>query len=117
MPKTAKRLEVQARYIYNPEIEVCPHCNEPLRARRYYQWRKTVQHLDGAVYVVSQARECINPQCEHQGQYYTSAAVQMITVPKCTYGLDVIAQVGWWRDKEHLNREQIHTRLRVSSDN
>ena len=111
MPKTAKHLEVQARYIYNTEFKVCPHCNEPLRARRYYQWRKTVQHLDRAVYVVSQARECINPQCEHQGQPYTSAAAQMVTVPKCTYGLDVIAQIGWWRDKEHLNREQIHTRL------
>jgi hypothetical protein len=51
MPKTAKHLEVQARYIYNPEIAVCPPCKKPLRARRYYQWRKTVQHLDGAVYV------------------------------------------------------------------
>jgi hypothetical protein len=36
----------------------------------------------------------------------------MVTVPECTYGLDVIAQIGWWRDKEHLNREQIHQRLR-----
>jgi hypothetical protein len=35
----------------------------------------------------------------------------MVTVPKCTYGLDVIAQIGWWRDEEHLNREQIHARL------
>jgi len=112
MPKTAKHLEVQERYIYNPEFKVCPHCNEPLQARRHYQWRKTVQHLDRAIYVASQARECVNPRCEHQGQPYTSAAVQMVTVPECTYGLDVIAQIGWWRDKEHLNREQIHTRLR-----
>ena len=112
MAKRAKHLEVKARYIYNPEFEACPHCDEPLRARPYYQWRKTVQHLDGAVYVVSQTRECVNPQCEHQGQPYTSAAAPMVTVPECTYGLDVIAQIGWWRDREHLNREQIHTRLR-----
>ena len=112
MPKTAKQLEVQARYIYNPEFKDCPHCNEPLQTRRHYQWRKTVQHLDRAVYVASQARECVNPRCEHQGQPYTSAAGQMVTVPECTYGLDVIAQIGWWRDKEHLNREQIHRRLR-----
>jgi hypothetical protein len=25
--------------------------------------------------------------------------------------LDVIVQIGWWRDKEHLNRKQIHQRL------
>jgi hypothetical protein len=112
MPKIAKHLEVRERYIYNPEIDTCPHCGKPLQAQRYYQWRKTVQHLDGAVYVVSQARECVNPECGHQGQVYTSAVAQMVTVPECTYGLDVIAQIGWWRDKEHLNREQIHTRLR-----
>jgi hypothetical protein len=35
----------------------------------------------------------------------------MVTVPECTYGLDIIAQIGWWRDREHLNREQIHGRL------
>jgi hypothetical protein len=35
----------------------------------------------------------------------------MVTVPECTYGLDIIAQIGWWRDREHLNREQMHGRL------
>jgi len=36
----------------------------------------------------------------------------MVTVPECTYGLDVIAQIGWWRDREHLNRQQIYSRLK-----
>ena len=111
MAKTAKHLEIQERHIYNPEIENCPHCNEALRARGHYQWRKTIQHLDRTVYVASRGRECVNPQCEYKGQVYTSAAAQMITVPECTYGLDVIVQIGWWRDKEHLNRQQIHSRL------
>ena len=111
MAKTSKHLEVVGRYIYNPEIEVCPHCGDLLRARRHYEWRKTVQQLDGAIYVVSQGRECVNPGCEYQGQVYKSAAAQMVTVPKCTYGLDVIAQIGWWRDREQLKREQIHRRL------
>lgn len=111
MAKTAKHLEVQARHIYRPELEVCPHCGEPLQERAYYQWRKTVQQLDGPIYVASRAKACVNPQCAHQGYPYTSAAAQMVTVPECTYGLDVIAQIGWWRDREHLNREQIHARL------
>ena len=111
MAKTAKQLEVKTRHIYKPEIETCPHCGEPLRARSYYQWRKTVQQLSGAVYVASEAQECVNPGCPHQGQAYTSAAAQMVTVSGCTYGLDIIAQIGWWRDQEHLNREQIHGRL------
>jgi hypothetical protein len=61
---------------------------------------------DGAIYVASRAKEC-----DPQGYPYISAAAQMITVPECTSGLDVIAQGGWWRDREHLNREQIHTYL------
>jgi len=112
MAKTAKQLDVKERHIYKSGIETCPHCGEALRARRYYQWRKTVQQLDGAVYVASEAKECVNPECDHQGQPYTSLAAQMVTVPECTYGLDIIAQIGWWRDREHLNREQIHSRLR-----
>jgi hypothetical protein len=111
MAKRARQLEVQARHIYNSETKVCPHCEMALRARRYYQWRKTVQQLEGAVYVASRAKECVNPECAYQGQAYSSAAAQMVTVPECTYGLDVIAQIGWWRDREHLNRQQIHSHL------
>jgi hypothetical protein len=112
MAKTTKHLKIEGRHIYKPEIEACPHCEETLEERSYYQWRKTVQQLDGAVYVASRAKECLNPECDHRGEAHFSAAAQMVTVPECTYGLDVIAQIGWWRDREHLNREQIHSRLK-----
>jgi len=111
MAKKAKHLAVQGRYIYNPEREDCPYCGERLRARPYYEWRKTVQQLTGTVAVISQARVCGNPNCDHQGEVYKSATAQMVSLPKCTYGLDVIAQIGWWRDREHLTRAQIHERL------
>jgi len=111
MAKIAKQLEIQRRHIYNAEIEICPQCGGRLQARSHYQWRKVVQQMDGVVYVASRAKECVNAECNHQGQAYSSAAGQMVTVPECTYGLDVIAQIGWWRDREHLNRGQIHVRL------
>lgn len=111
MAKTSKQLEIRARHIYKPEIEVCPYCGAKLKERACYLWRKTVQQLDGSVYVASRAKECINPACDHRGEAHFSAAAQMVTVPECSYGLDVIAQIGWWRDREHLNREQIHARL------
>lgn len=111
MARTRKKLHVDERHIYKPEIVNCPHCGERLQAQKHYQWRKTVQHLDKVVYVASQGTECVNAECEYSGQVYTSAASQMVTVPECTYGLDVIAQVGWCRDREHLNRQQIHLRL------
>jgi hypothetical protein len=112
MTKKAKQLEIQARYIYQTDIKTCPYCDNPLKVRPYYQWRKTVQQLDGAVYVASRAKECDNPACSNQGKPHLSAAAQMVTVPECTYGLDIIAQIGWWRDREHLNRKQIHARLK-----
>ena len=111
MSKTAKHLDVETRHIYNPEFENCPHCGELLRTQRHYQWRKTIQRLDGVIYAVSQAKECANPACEHKGDVYKSAKAQMVSLPKCTYGLDVIAHIGWWRDREYLNRKQIHIRL------
>jgi len=111
MARTHKQLTVDERHIYKSEITHCPHCGAALRARGHYQWRKTVQQLDKVVYVASQGKVCVNVHCAHQEQVYTSAAAQMVTVPECTYGLDVIAQTGWWRDREHLNRQQIHSRL------
>ena len=63
MAKTGKQLDVQARYIYKPEIETCSHCGQRLQTRHYYQWRKTVRQLDGAVYVASAAKECVNAEC------------------------------------------------------
>jgi len=111
MSKTAKHLDVETRHIYNPEFENCPHCGQQLRTQRHYQWRKTIQRLDGVLYAVSQAKECANPACEYGGNVYKSAKAQTISLPKCTYGLDAIAQIGWWRDREYLNRKQIHTHL------
>jgi len=113
MARTRKTLEVDTRHIYKPEITQCPHCGAPLGAQRHYQWRKTVQHLDQVVYIASQGKTCGNPQCRHHGQVYSAAAAQMETLPGCTYGLDVIVQVGWWREPEHLNRQQIHGRLQA----
>lgn len=111
MARTRKELLVNERHIYKTEITHCPHCGAPLQTQRHYQWRKTVQHLDKVVYVVSQGKVCGNAQCAHRDQVYSAAAAQMVTLPGCTYGLDVIAQVGWWREQEHLNRQQIHGRL------
>ena len=112
MVKTAKHLTIQKRYSYYPELEVCPYCGGPLKTQAHYRWRKTVQQLSGAIHVTSRGKQCRNPQCKHYQEVFHSAQAQMVSLPECTYGLDVIAQIGWWRDREHLNRKQIHRRLR-----
>jgi len=111
MVKKAKELTVTERKIYAPELKTCPTCGGELRPQSYYQWRKTVQHLDRVVYVANQARTCENDACDQAGKRVQSAAAQAVTVPGCTYGLDIIAQIGWWRDREHLTRQEAHQRV------
>lgn len=111
MTKQAKFLEIQRRYVYNSEIEICPQCKEPLKPQAYYQWRKTVQQLTGVIYIAHRASECVNPECDGLGQMYPSARAQAVTLPGCTYGRDVIAQIGWWRERQHWDRQQIHQDL------
>ena len=111
MAKRAKTLEIKGRKIYKPEPMECGECGTPLALQRHYQWRKRVQHLSGAVYVASQGGICSNPECSRKDEIVTSQEAQRLTLPECTYGLDVIAQIGWWRDREHMDRATIHSRL------
>lgn len=111
MTKRAKTLEIKERKIYKPESRECSECGTRLELQRHYQWRKSVQHLSGAVYVASQGGICSNPECRRKDEIVTANQAQRLTLPECTYGLDVIAQIGWWRDREHMDRATIHSRL------
>ena len=113
MTKKPKQLEIQHRYVYNSEVEICPQCKEPLQPQAYYQWRKTVQQLTGVIYVAHRGSECVNPECSLMRQMYPSARAQSVTLPGCTYGRDVIAQIGWWREHQHWDRWQIHQALQM----
>lgn len=106
-----KQLVIEERCIYHAELETCPACGEPLHLSGHYSWRKTIQQLDKVVYVASRPRECRNPACRLHGQRYISAAAQSVALPHSTYGLDVVAQIGWWRDREHLSNDEIYARL------
>jgi hypothetical protein len=113
MAKQTKRLIIETRHVYNSEIEVCPHCESLLRPQGYYQWRKPVQQLTGTIYVAHRASECVQVGCSHVGQVYPSARAQRVTLPGCSYGRDVIAQIGWWRERQHWERKQIHQELQA----
>lgn len=111
MRRRPKQLVAQERQIYHAELELCPQCGSPLHLSGHYTWRKTVQHLDQVVYVASRPKECRNPACPQHGKRYPAAAAQRVALPHSTYGLDVVAQIGWWRDHEHLSGKEIYHRL------
>lgn len=106
-----KQLVVQERHIYHAEMERCPACGTALHLCGHYTWRKTVQHLDKVVYVASRPKECRHAGCSLFGKRYPSAAAQRVALPHSGYGLDVVAQIGWWRDREHLSGDEIYHRL------
>jgi len=107
-----KHLPIDQSITYYCELERCPSCGSPLRPCRHLSWTKTVQHLDRVVRVSSRPKECSNPTCADAGRRYPSATAQTVALPKSTYGLDVLAQIGFWRDHDQLNGTTIFERLR-----
>ena len=106
-----KHLTIQERLHYTCELETCPACGTRLLTCRHYRWAKTVQHLDRVVYITNRPKRCPNPACSAASSTFGSAAAQTIALPNSSYGLDVIAQIGFWRDHEQLSSAQLHARL------
>jgi hypothetical protein len=73
--------------------------------------RKTVQTLRAAVIVGGKTRECANPDCSHSGKHYYASRALMISLPKSTYGLDVLAFIGWQHEHEHKQLVEIQREL------
>lgn len=107
-----KHLPIDQSITYYCELEHCLTCGSPLRPCRHLSWTKTVQHLDRVVRVSSRPKHCPNPSCADAGCRYLSARAQTVALPKSTYGLDVLAQIGFWRDHEQLSGSTIYQRLR-----
>ena len=104
------------REIVACDLENCPHCGDVLKTRLTWHMRKTVQTMEGPMFVAGRTKECINLDCEHSGEHYYASRVLLISLPSSTYGLDVLAFIGWQHEKEHkqfveiqreLNRRQI----------
>jgi hypothetical protein len=104
-----KPFVIQERIHYHCELDTCPACGTRLAPCRHYRWAKPVQQLDRVVYVTNRPKRCPNPACA--ATTYGSTVAQTIALPNSSYGLDVIAQLGWWRDHEQLSGAQLHARL------
>src|SRR3972149_3166534 len=102
---------VERRYFY-PEIKRCPFCRQPLQLLRGLYLKKTIQTLDGALWVGGYASHCINPKCGPGEVHYLSKQLAALSLPEVTYGLDVIVRVGWRRQHDHRTMSEIGQELR-----
>jgi hypothetical protein len=110
--KTPKTLYPQAREIYHCELPACPECGEPLVICNYQNGRKIVQTLPLTLSVGYCPKRCLNRDCLRYDQRFGSAQWQHLAPQYCTYGYDVIAQIGWQRQRCCRQFASIHGDLR-----
>lgn len=99
------------RIILAPEVEVCPMCGQKLISRRNWHSRKTIQTLKGPLFVAGRSKECQNTACQNYGKRYYASRVWLYSLPQSSYGLDVLAYIGWQHEHEHRQLVEIQREL------
>jgi len=94
--RTAKDNRNLPKQYYRPERNRCPECHWKLK-RCYTLWHKCLSTLAGRVHIFSQGYRCGNPACPKPEVIYRSAEAESLSVPECSYGLDVIVEIGYQR--------------------
>jgi hypothetical protein len=96
------------RKIFTAELAACPTCNQPLTSvGNSAHSIKTVQTFEGEFHVVAYSRLCGHPACEKQGTHYHAVGHLHVALPGETYGLDVVAFIGWQRDRAQRRFSEI----------
>jgi hypothetical protein len=108
-----RRFPDAQRMIVECDLAMCPHCGQALQGRRAWHMRKTIQTLQGPLFVAGKSKECANPACPHAGAHYYASRVLMLSLPHSTYGLDVLAFIGWQHEQEHRQLAEIQGMLSV----
>jgi hypothetical protein len=106
-----RRFPGAPRQIVECAFELCLHCGAPLVPRRPWHTAKTVQTLHGPLFIAGKSKECGNPACAHVGQHYYASQVWSVSLPYSTYGLDVLAFIGWQHEHEHRQFVEIQRAL------
>jgi hypothetical protein len=115
--RTQRALYSEKATVYTCEMDRCLHCNEPLQTS-YTSGFKTVQTMDEVLKIAQRMKRCINPGCGDAPVVWGSAQWGQIAPVSCTYGYDVIAQIGWLRQTMRQPFGEIHAdlarRVRIS---
>jgi hypothetical protein len=73
--------------------------------------RKYVQTMKGPLFVAGKSKTCGSPDCTHSGHHYHASKVLRISLPQSTYGLDVLAFIGWQHEHEHKQFAEVQEML------
>ncbi len=108
--RTRRILYTGRGVMYACELERCPGCDGELQGA-YRSKYKTVQTMNEVLRIGQQTKRCINPGCEVCAEIWGSVQWRQIAPVWCTYGYDVIAQIGWQRQTLQQPFAEIHNTL------
>jgi len=94
------------RVIVECELGECVHCGGALVSSGTWHVRKYVQTMNGPLFVAGKSKKCNTPHCSYRGHYHASRVLR-ISLPQSTYGLDVLAFIGWQHEREHKQLVEI----------
>jgi hypothetical protein len=63
------------------------------------------------LFVAGKSKTCDSSACTHEGDHYHASRVWRISLPQSTYGLDVLAFIGWQHEHEHKQFAEIQKML------
>lgn len=109
--KTHKELYQKTPTIYKCELDICPQCKGTLGEVSYLNGLKTVQTMTQVLRIAYRPKRCTVPSCDSDGMSLPSAAWQQVAPKYGTYGYDVIAQIGWARQKGGKRFAAIHSEV------
>lgn len=109
MPKKTNRPAPNRSETLDCLQTTCPKCSGPLW--QAYHKRRTLVTLSGTLQLQLKVRTCRTPSCSAYHKAYRPEAEGRFALPHHEFGLDVIAQIGNWRYRDHLSVPEIHQRL------
>ncbi len=89
----------------------CPHCGG--LTYQQYTKRRTIVTLDGVIGLRLKVRVCQTPTCPRYHKAYRPETEGRYVLPQHEFGLDIIAQIGVWRYREHRSVPEMHAALRA----
>lgn len=110
-PKELYRIAPLTPVIYPCELETCPDCGGHLMEAPYLSGLKTVQTMTTVQTIAYRPKRCVTPDCPSHTRAWPSAGWQAVAPKYGTYGYDVIAQIGWERQRQRARFAEVHTRL------
>jgi hypothetical protein len=107
----AKHLHASDKQTFACELTECPLCGGEIERCRTLTGRKFVQTLKQVLKISYRAGRCSNQSWPGHRMKWRSSAWQQLAPLHCSYGFDVIARIGWWRQREHKTFGEIQQGL------